>query len=244
LRIFAFIFTCLHKQNVSVLLVFISSSSSSFCSSPSFLRVVDTFLVVLGGGAKNKDEVVSAGGGKEEEEEEEENPSRDAVFEKSAKAPDARRIGSVSIISSSRVLLCVYLVFFLAQRRVLLPHTQHKKKTQVSERERKQYYIHAQRCLDCSRRRSTKQRSRRNHAALSSSRHQDVVVVRFNRLSFLFIHHHERRRRRRRQQNWILHREKAESVNGHAFTPVRSKTTAERSVREVLETILLVRRER
>jgi len=106
LRIFAFIFTCLHKQNVSVLLVFISSSSS-FCSSPSFLRVVDTFLVVLGGGAKNKDEVVSAGGGKEEEEEEEENPSRDAVFEKSAKAPDARRIGSVSIISS-RVLLCVY----------------------------------------------------------------------------------------------------------------------------------------
>jgi hypothetical protein len=102
LRIFAFIFTCLHKQNVSVLLVFISSSSSSFCSS-SFLRVIDTFLVVLGGGAKNRDEVFSSGRGKEEEK----NPSRDAVFEKSAKARDARRI--VIIISSC--VLCVYFFY-------------------------------------------------------------------------------------------------------------------------------------
>ena len=37
-----------------------------------------------------------------------------------------------------------------------------------------------------------------------------VVVVRHH-------HHHHHRERRR----WILHREKTESVNGHAFTPVR-----------------------
>ena len=35
---------------------------------------------------------------------------------------------------------------------------------------------------------------------------------------------------------------KTESVDGHAFTPIRSKTSTERVVRDVLEAILLVRR--
>jgi len=207
-RIFAFIFTCLHKQNVSV--VCCCCCCCCWVSSASAAAAVILLLVF----ERSSSALPPLPPPRPREEEEEEEEERKFLA--------ARRI----------VLFCCCVRSFFEERfSSIFPSLSFPTKKNKNEQKKLQGW---------------------NYSFFFFSHHLCCFFFCFcfcfcspsplSNLSPLVFFIRREQRRRRIKRNWILHRKKTESAHGHAFTPIRSKTSTERVVRDMLEAILLVRR--